>query len=215
MAFAQALTSSSSENASAVRGMWISPRVESGDRALPVQPLVVSVSRSGSHSFSKEVVTEVTLVQGIGVEGDIHSGALVRHLSRVAQDPTQPNLRQVHLIHAELFAELAEQGFSMEPGQLGENITTSGVDLLGLPLNTELHIGSSSVVRVTGLRNPCAQLDRFAPGLMTAVLDRAADGTLLRKAGIMGTVLVGGVVRRGDSIRVALPATPHQALERV
>jgi MOSC domain-containing protein YiiM len=139
----------------------------------------------------------------------------VQHRSRVAVDPSQPNLRQVHLIHAELFDELRAVGFTIVPGQMGENITTTGVDLLGLPRGTRLHIGADAVVEVTGLRNPCRQLDAMAEGLMAATLDRARDGSLIRKAGIMGIVVAGGTVRPGDSVRVVLPRGPILPLDRV
>ncbi len=142
-------------------------------------------------------------------------GATVKHRSRVAQNPAQPNLRQVHLIHAELHAELELRGFYVLPGQMGENITTQGLDLLGLPRRTRLHIGGQVVLEVTGLRNPCDQLDHFQQGLKAAVLDRDAEGNLVRKAGVMSIVVVGGVVRPGDRIRVELPAEPYQKLERV
>lgn len=178
-------------------------------------PSIVAVSTSSSHSFSKPLAASIRLLAGLGVEGDAHCGVTVKHRSRVAQDPTQPNLRQVHLIHAELFAELAAKGFAVEPGQLGENLTTEGVDLLALPVDTELHIGAEAVLRLTGLRNPCAQIEQFQPGLLAAVLDRAPDGKLIRKAGVMSVVLAGGEVRRGDAIRVKLPAGPHRELERV
>ncbi len=176
---------------------------------------VVAVSRSISHTFSKAPRERIALLAGLGVEGDAHMGETVKHRSRVAADPTQPNLRQVHLIHSELFDELAAKGFSVAPGQLGENITTSGVDLLALPVGAALHIGGQAVVEVTGLRNPCAQLDGFQPGLLAAVLDRDADGGLVRKAGIMGIVRAGGEVYIGDAIRVELPPAPHRRLERV
>lgn len=176
---------------------------------------VVAVSRSGSHSFSKVNQERILLVAGLGVEGDAHMGVTVKHRSRVAQDPTQPNLRQVHLIHTELFEELKAKGFSVTAGDMGENITTRGIDLLGLPTHTRLCLGETAIVEVTGLRNPCAQLDRFQSGLMSAVLDRDGDGNLVRKAGIMGIVLAGGEVRPGDTIRVELPPEPHQPLERV
>lgn len=176
---------------------------------------VTSVSLNESHAFSKCVVGHITLLAGLGVEGDAHMGVTVKHRSRVAQDPTQPNLRQVHLIHAELFDELAARGLRLAPGQLGENISTRGLDALALPVDTKLHIGSTAVVHITGLRNPCAQIENYRPGLLAAVLDRAPDGALIRKAGIMGVVLSGGVVRPGDAIRVELPAGPHRALQRV
>ena len=155
------------------------------------------------------------LLEGLGVEGDAHMGTTVKHRSRVAQDPTQPNLRQVHLIHAELHEELAQKGFIIEPGQMGENITTQGVDVLGLPRHTQLHLGEEAVVEVTGLRNPCDQLNGIQPGLLKAVLDRDEHDNLIRKAGIMGVVLRGGVVKPLDVIRVVLPEPPYLPLERV
>ena len=158
---------------------------------------VISVSTSAVHTFSKHSAPKIVLVAGLGVDGDAHNGVTVKHRSRVAQDPSQPNLRQVHLIHCELFDELATKGFKVSPGDLGENITTREIDLLALPLNAELHIGKTAIVRVTGLRNPCVQLDRYSKGLTAAVLDRDAEGRLVRKAGIMAIVLAGGVVRPG------------------
>ena len=176
---------------------------------------VVSVSRNQGHSFSKHCAEQIILIAGLGVEGDAHAGITVKHRSRVAKDPTQPNLRQVHLLHHELFDELASKGFTVSEGDLGENVTTRGIKLLELPAGTELRLGASAVVRVTGLRNPCAQLDQFQPGLMSAVLERAADGFLNRKAGVMGVVVQGGVVCPGDQIAVTLPAEPHVRLECV
>jgi MOSC domain-containing protein YiiM len=182
---------------------------------MSMSPHVVAVARSARHTFSKDTETAIRLLAGLGVEGDAHAGETVKHRSRVAADPTQPNLRQVHLVHAELFEELGERGFAVAPGDIGENVTTRGVALLALPTGTRLHLGGAAVVEVTGLRNPCAQLDAFQPGLMAAVLDRDAAGRLVRKAGIMGVVLVGGEVRPGDPIRVTLPPEPHRPLERV
>lgn len=176
---------------------------------------VIAVSASPVHRFSKQIHPSITLIEGLGVQDDAHCGVTVKHRSRVAQDPTQPNLRQVHLIHSELFTELAGKGFEIEPGQLGENITTVGIDLLSLPVDTILHIGEQVRLRVTGLRNPCKQLDGYRPGLAAAVLDRTPDGKLVRKAGVMSVVLAGGTVRAGDPIRMTLPAEPHRALERV
>ncbi len=176
---------------------------------------VTAVSCSAAHTFSKANQGGIHLVAGQGVEGDAHRGETVRHRSRVAQDPTQPNLRQVHLIHAELHDELRAAGFTVAAGQMGENITTRGVDLLGLPTGARLHIGGTAIVEVTGLRNPCAQLDRFQPGLMAAVLGRDENGGLVRKAGVMGIVLAGGEVRPGDPIVIKLPPEPHRPLERV
>ena len=176
---------------------------------------VLAVSRSPTHAFSKPNVESIRLVAGLGVEGDAHAGETVRHRSRVAVDPTQPNLRQVHLIHAELFGELAAKGYSVAPGEMGENVTTRGIDLLALPAGARLHLGASAVVELTGLRNPCVQIDRFQKGLLAAVLDRDSQGQLVRKAGIMGIVLAGGEVRPGDPIAVMLPPEPHYRLERV
>ncbi len=176
---------------------------------------VLSVHLSVDHAFSKFARPVIHLLAGLGVEGDAHCGRTVKHRSRVAVDPTQPNLRQVHLIHAELFDELAARGFAVQPGDMGENITTHGVDLLGLPVGTLLHLGASAIVEVTGLRNPCAQLDAFQSGLTAAVLDRDGDGAIVRKAGIMGIVRQGGPVAPDDAIRITLPALPHRPLERV
>lgn len=177
--------------------------------------IVEAVCRSATHTFSKPNQQSIRLLAGLGVEGDAHLGETVKHRSRVAADPTQPNLRQVHLIHAELHDELQERGFTVAAGHMGENITTRQIDLLGLPAGARLHIGETAVVEITGLRNPCAQLDHFQSGLMAAVLDRDAQGNLIRKAGIMGIVLTSGEVRVGDTIRVELPEQPYRALERV
>ena len=177
--------------------------------------IVTAVSRSPRHTLCKGNEECIQLLAGLGVERDAHQGTTVKHRSRVKRDPTQPNLRQVHLIHAELHAELRDEGFPVSPGQMGENVTTRGVDLLGLPTGARLHLGETAVVAVTGLRNPCAQLDSIQPGLMAATLDRDAEGKLIRKAGIMGIVLTGGDVRPGDPVRVELPPEPHQALEPV
>lgn len=176
---------------------------------------VLAVSCSASHSFSKPNAGSIRLVAGLGVEGDAHLGATVKHRSRVARDPGQPNLRQLHLIHAELHDELRAAGFDVGPGDMGENVTTRGVDLLGLPAGTRLRLGDSAVVEVTGLRNPCAQLDNFRPGLMAAVLDCDDAGNLVRRAGVMAIILSGGEVRPGDAIRVELPPLPHLPLEPV
>jgi MOSC domain-containing protein YiiM len=173
---------------------------------------VAAVSRSPRHTLVKPNEDSIRLVAGLGVEGDAHQGVTVKHRSRVARNPADPNLRQVHLIHAELHDELRERGFVLRPGQMGENITTSGVDLLGLAAGTRLHLGDSAVVKVTGLRNPCAQLNKIQEGLMAATLDRDAEGKLVRKAGIMGIVLIAGEVRPGDTIRVELPPPPHRPL---
>ncbi|MFF5719120.1 MOSC domain-containing protein [Streptomyces buecherae] len=176
---------------------------------------VIAVCSDDQHAFSKPVREEITLLAGLGVEGDAHLGVTVQHRSRAAQDPTQPNLRQVHLLQSELFPDLAAAGFTVRPGDLGENVTTSGVDLLGLPVGTLLRLGATAVVEVTGLRNPCRQIDAFSDGLLKQVVGRDADGQVVRKAGVMGIVREGGAVRPGDAIRVELPVGPHRPLERV
>jgi len=181
----------------------------------PAGAVVVAVSLSGTHDFSKIAQPTIRLLAGLGVEGDAHLGRTVQHRSRVAQDPQQPNLRQVHLIHAELHEELQGRGFAVAAGSLGENVTTRGVDLLALPRGTRLLLGASAVVEITGLRNPCHQLDDHQSGLMRAVLARDARGGLIRKAGVMGIVLADGEVRAGDAIGIELPAPPHLALDRV
>ncbi|MET7425514.1 MOSC domain-containing protein [Dactylosporangium sp. NPDC005555] len=179
------------------------------------QPVVVAVSRDDQHRFSKASTGEITLLEGLGVEGDAHAGVTVQHRSRVAADPTQPNLRQVHLIAAELHDELREQGFTVAAGQLGENITTRGVDVLALPRGTVLRIGPHAVIEVTGLRNPCTQINDFRPGLLKAVVGKDDQGHLIRKAGIMAVVLHGGPVAPGDAIQVSLPPPPYHPLDRV
>ena len=175
---------------------------------------VIAVSRAAEYMFSKPVQDSIQLVEGLGVEGDAHNGKTVKHRHRMKKDPTVPNLRQVHLIHTELLEELRPQGFDLLPGQIGENITTQGIDLLGLPTGTQLKIGEARI-EVTGLRNPCYQLNDFKAGLMQATLDKAADGKLIVKAGIMGIVLAGGEIRAGDAISVELPPKPHHPLEIV
>jgi MOSC domain-containing protein YiiM len=176
---------------------------------------VQAVSCSSTHTFTKPNQRSIRLLTGRGVEGDAHLGETVKHRSRVARDPSQPNLRQVHLLHAELHDELRAAGFVVSAGQMGENVTTRGIDLLGLPTGTRLRLGETAVVEVTGLRNPCLQLDRFQPGLMAAVLSRDEHGALIRKAGVMAIVLADGEVRPGDPIIVALPPAPHRSLEPV
>jgi MOSC domain-containing protein YiiM len=173
---------------------------------------VVAVSSSPDYTFTKTVRESIQLLTMLGVEGDAHLGATVRHRSRMERDPDAPNLRQVHLMHAELFDELGVAGFTVSAGQMGENVTTRGVDLLGLPTGTRLHLGGTAVVEVTGLRNPCVQLDGIQPGLMAALRPKDADGNVVRKAGIMGIVLAGGAVRVGDAIAVEPPAPPHRPL---
>lgn len=176
---------------------------------------ITAVHARPEYGFSKITRDQVRLIEGLGVEGDVHAGATVKHRSRMRRDPNVPNLRQVHLIHAELIAELQAKGFDVKPGDMGENITTTGIAILDLPRGTRLHLGESAIIEITGLRNPCFQLNEFRPGLTEAVLERKEDGTLIRKAGIMSVVIAGGIVRPGDAIRVALPAAPHEPLAPV
>ena len=177
--------------------------------------VVTAVSLNKAHQFSKVNALAIRLLAGLGVEGDAHLGEKVQHIYHISKDPTRPNLCQVHLMHEELFDDLRDKNFVVRPGQMGENITTRGIDLLALPTGTRLHLGASAIVEVTGLRNPCVQIDRFQKGLMTATLDKAADGSLIRKAGIMSIVLAGGDVRPGDTIRAELPAEPYRPLQPV
>ncbi|MBV8949328.1 MAG: MOSC domain-containing protein [Actinobacteria bacterium] len=178
-------------------------------------PVVTAVSSTPTHTMSKPNRESIMLLEGIGVEHDVHGGATVKHRSRVRRDATQPNLRQVHLIHAELHDELRAQGFTVTAGQMGENVTTRGIDLLALPTGTRLHIGDAAIVEITGLRTPCAQLDGIQPGLMAATMHRDDDGHIVRKAGVMGVVLATGEVRPGDAIEVHLPRGPQQPLDPV
>ena len=189
--------------------------------------MITAVSLNPEHTFSKPNQVKIRLLAGLGVEGDTHLGVTVQHRSRVKRDPTQPNLRQavsprrargpngVHLIHAELHDELNAQGFNVSAGQMGENITTRGVDLLGLPTGTRLHLGKEAVVEIKGLRNPCYQLDNFQQGLLQACLDHNEEGNLIRKAGVMGIVLVGGDVFPNDLIRIEHPSQPYHSLQPV
>lgn len=173
---------------------------------------VLAVSRDDGHHFSKPTVDSITLVEGIGIEGDAHAGEFVQHLSRRRRDPEAPNLRQVHLLHSELFAQVAERGHEVAPGQLGENVTTSGIDILSLPRGTRLTLGADAVIEVTGLRSPCSQINGLSPGLMKELIRLDESGETIRLAGIMSTVVRGGVVRAGDPISVQLPAEPRESL---
>lgn len=177
--------------------------------------IVTAVSLRKGHHFSKTNAMSIRLLKGLGVDGDAHMGTTVKHRSRVAKDSSQPNLRQVHLMHEELFDELRPKNFTVRPGDMGENVTTRGIDLLALPAGARLHLGDSAVVEITGLRNPCVQIDRFQQGLMAATLDKDAEGNLIRKAGVMSIVLAEGDVRPGDMVRIELPAGPHHPLQPV
>lgn len=178
-------------------------------------PTVEAVSRSATHTFAKPTLDSITLLAGLGVEGDAHCGVTVKHRSRVARDPTTPNLRQVHLVHGEVHDEARDAGFSVGPGDMGENITTRGVALLDLPTGTRLRLGAEAVVELTGLRNPCGQLNNVGDGFKEQMLARDVDGNLVRKAGVMSIVVAGGTVRPGDAIEVVLPPQPHSPLEPV
>lgn len=176
---------------------------------------IVAVARSARHRFSKDPVDSIRLIEGLGVEGDAHAGTTVKHRSRVAKNPNQPNLRQVHLIHAELLDDLNRRGFPIVAGMLGENVTTQGIDLLSLPTGTTLHLGPDALVELTGLRNPCVQIENFHEGLLPAVLDRDGHGHVVRKAGVMSIVRRGGLIRPGDAVIIELPPEPHHPLEVV
>jgi hypothetical protein len=182
---------------------------------MSTDPHVVAVAARATHRISKDREPMIRLLAGLGVEGDAHCGVTVKHRSRVAKDPSVSNLRQVHLIHAELLGMLAAKGFDIGPADMGENILTRGVDLLALPTGTRLGIGDQAIVEITGLRNPCLQLNGLVPGLMNAVLDRAEDGTLVRKAGVMGIVVAGGAIRPNDRIKIQLPEGKYRPLQPV
>lgn len=176
------------------------------------RPVIVGLARDAEHRFSKQPVNALTLIAGQGVAGDAHCGVTVKHRSRVARDPSQPNLRQVHLIAAELLDEVTAKGLPVAPGEMGENVTLRGLDLLALPTGTRLHLGPEAVIRLTGLRNPCAQIDGFRPGLLAEMLPRDAEGRVTRRAGVMAVVETGGAVSLGDAVGVVLPDGPHQPL---
>jgi MOSC domain-containing protein YiiM len=176
---------------------------------------VVSVNLDGGHHFSKRPVDDVLFIEGLGIAGDAHAGETVQHLSRKRWHKDEPNLRQVHLIHRELFDELRNEGFEVSAGDLGENVTTEGIDLLGLPRGTVLHLGAGAAIEVTGLRNPCVQIDRFRQGLLKAVVRTDDDGAVERRTGVMAVVRAGGTVRPGDAVRIELPPEPHEALTTV
>ena len=177
--------------------------------------MISAVSSNGTYSFSKPNRESITLLEGFGVEGDVHGGATVKHRFRMRKDPSQPNLRQVHLIHEELFEEVRQAGFEVAAGQLGENVTTRGIDLLALPRGTRLRLGEAAVVEVTGLRNPCAQIDGFRKGLMKQGVGRDEDDRPRFRSGIMSVVVTGGVVRAGDAVEIDLPSGPHEPLDIV
>ncbi|MEH6452863.1 MAG: MOSC domain-containing protein [Psychromonas sp.] len=176
---------------------------------------VVVVSSSKTHSFSKLNQASINLIEGIGVQGDAHAGKSIKHIYLAKKDPSRPNIRQIHLIQSELFEELAEQGFDVEAGQLGENVTTQGLDLLSLPTGTQLKIGENAVIELTALRNPCVQIHNFKKGLLKAVMGKDDDGKVVRKVGVMGIVAAGGEVKPNDVIEVIFPEQPHSPLQYV
>ncbi|MCC6925821.1 MOSC domain-containing protein [Novosphingobium sp.] len=180
-----------------------------------MHPMIIGLACDGEHRFSKLPCDSIVLIAGRGVQGDAHAGQLVQHRSRVAKNPNAANLRQVHLIQAELFDELASKGFVVAPAQLGENVTTRGIDLLGLSCGTRLRLGADALIEITGLRNPCKQIDGLARGLMAATLDTASDGSLIRKAGVMAVVITGGEVQVGDAIELESMPLAHEPLEPV
>ena len=180
-----------------------------------MKPSVLAVCLSAQHTFSKPIQNSINLIKGIGVEGDAHAGKYVKHRFLAKQDPKRPNIRQVHLIHSELFDELNVKGFSVGPGDLGENITTQGISLLALPKGTKLNIGNKAMIELTALRNPCHQIDKFQKGLLKEIVYRDEKGNLTRKTGVMGVVLVGGRIYPGDAILIELPSEPHQPLEYI
>jgi MOSC domain-containing protein YiiM len=177
--------------------------------------IVTSVSSDDAHRFSKPQRKRIRLLVGLGVEGDSHAGTTVQHLSRLKTRGDEPNLRQVHVIAEELFEELASQGYEISPGDLGENVTTRGIDLLSLPRGTRLRLGPDAVIELTGLRNPCVQIDRFRSGLLKQVVSRDEEGHIVRRAGVMSVVLEGGEITPSDAVEVELPAGEHVALDYV
>ena len=194
--------------------MWRQNDLLAADDALR-GPLVLAVHASATHKFSKAAQSSITLLEGLGVEGDAHCGKTVQHRYAKRRDPTKPNLRQVHLLQSELFDELRDKDFDVRAGDLGENITTRGLDILALPRKTRLHIGAQTVLALTGLRNPCVYIERFHKGLLAAVKERSPEGGYLRKTGVMAIVVHGGRVRPGDAIAVELPQGRHWPLKPV
>lgn len=177
--------------------------------------MVIAVHKSPVHGFSKDDAASIEIIAGLGVAGDAHQGETVKHRSRVRADPTQPNLRQVHLIAAELLDEVNAEGFDVISGALGENVTTRGIDLIELPRGTIMTLGETVRLEITGLRNPCAQIEAFRPGLLKRMIGKRPDGSPLLRTGIMSVVLAGGIVHPGDKIALHLPPAPHIRLERV
>lgn len=175
-------------------------------------PAVIAVASDSGHNFSKPLRPVINLIAGFGVEGDAHAGKTVQHLWDKKKTPYAPNLRQVHLVHEEIFAQLAEDGFTVTPGDIGENIVTRGIDLLNLPLATQLEFQSGAVVELTGLRDPCSKLNKVQDGLIHKFVYKSEEGKRAVKSGVMSIVLTGGEIRPHDSITVKLPEGPHEPL---
>ena len=177
-------------------------------------PTVIAVASDKKHNIVKPIRESITLIAEWGIEGDAHAGKTVQHRYDKRRNPDAPNLRQVHLMHAELLDRLAELGMTVQPGQMGENITTRGIDLLNLPRGTQLKIGEA-LIEITGLRNPCKYLNQIAPGLMKACVAKHDDGALFPQSGVMGIIRSGGDIRAGDTIQIVTPPEPHDRLKPV
>ncbi|SRR6266446_5986019 len=170
----------------------------------PMSGRVIAVCCNPEPDLPKPVVDAVHLIENWGVEGDYHAGSLVRHRYLAKKDPTRPNMRQVLLMDAAVFAELAQNDIHIGPGMMGENITIEGMAMMQLAVGTRLAIGSA-IVEVTERRSPCYQLNGIDPRLLKAVA-RKQDGQAIFKAGIMAQILQGGWVRAGDLVKVLSPA---------
>lgn len=177
-------------------------------------PIVIAVASDSKHNIIKPIRESVRLIAGWGVEGDAHAGKTVQHRYDKRRNPDAPNLRQVHLMHSELFDQVSGLGLSVKPGQMGENITTRHIDILNLPRGTQLRIGEA-VIEITGLRNPCKYLNQIAPGLLKACLGKHEDGTNFPHSGVMGVILADGEVKAGDEIHIITPPKPHERLKPV
>jgi MOSC domain len=179
--------------------------------ALSLQGTVVAVAADRGHRFSKPTRDRIVLLEGHGVEGDAHAGPFVRHRYLARRRPRVPNLRQVHLIPSELFRSLSEAGFEVAAGDLGENITTTGLDLERMPLGTLIEFGLMAMIELTGLRTPCVLIDRFQAGLKRQVLSSDETGPPF-KCGVLGVVRSGGPVAAGDAARARLPSSRFRTL---
>ncbi|GIK02293.1 hypothetical protein Aspvir_006342 [Aspergillus viridinutans] len=190
----------------------------SASKTTLLTPRILSVSKSSSHSIAKTPVPSITLIPNHGVDGDCHAGQTTQHR---AQAQRTPNLRQVHLVPVETLRELsgrfsaAAAGRNAKPlsaGEIGENITTEGVELSTLPLGTELHFLSGegkeeAIVVLTGVREPGPGMDKCRAGLKNVCVVRDGGRVVRRLAGVMGTVKKGGMLRPGMGIRIVKPAS--------